>query len=87
MTGRGTEEMQRFMHAEHARGHGRNDGNGSADGERRPDGRDGPDDEVAMWCHLLLVVPIIVAELLVFLPWTTALPFALLLAVPTALVA
>jgi hypothetical protein len=40
-----------------------------------------------MWCHLLLVVPIIVAELLVFLPWTTALPFALLLAVPTALVA
>ena len=42
--------------------------------------------EVAMWCHLLLVVPFIVAGLFLFLPWTTALPIAGLLGGGTALV-
>lgn len=39
-----------------------------------------------MWCHLLFLVPIVIAGLFVFLPWTTALPVALLLAAGTALV-
>lgn len=40
-----------------------------------------------MWCHLLLLVPVIIAGLLAFLPWTTALPLAVSLGVPTALIA
>lgn len=39
-----------------------------------------------MWCHLLFLVPLVIAGLFVFLPWTTALPVALLLAAGTALV-
>lgn len=39
-----------------------------------------------MWCHLLLLVPLIVAGLFLFLPWTTALPIAGLLGGGTALV-
>lgn len=39
-----------------------------------------------MWCHLLLLVPLIIAGLFVFLPWTTALPIALLVGVGTAVI-
>ena len=39
-----------------------------------------------MWCHLLLLVPLILAGLFPFLPWTTALPIAGLLGGGTALV-
>jgi hypothetical protein len=41
--------------------------------------------EVAMWCHVLLV-PLAIAGLLAFLPWTAALPRAMGLAMSTALV-
>ena len=40
-----------------------------------------------MWGHLLLVVPLVIPGLLAVPPWTTALPVAMGLAVPTALVA
>ena len=40
-----------------------------------------------MWCHLLLLVPVIIAGLFVFLPWTTAVPIALLLGGGTAVIA
>lgn len=40
-----------------------------------------------MWCHLLLLAPLVIAGLFVFLPWTTALPLGALVAVPTALIA
>lgn len=39
-----------------------------------------------MWCHLLLLVPLIIAGLFVFLPWTAALPISGLLAGGTALI-
>lgn len=39
-----------------------------------------------MWCHLLLLAPLVIAGLFVFLPWTTALPLGALVAVPTALI-
>jgi membrane-bound serine protease (ClpP class) len=29
-----------------------------------------------MWCHLLLAVPLVIAALFLFLPWSTALPLA-----------
>ena len=37
-----------------------------------------------MWCHLLFVVPLVIAALFFLLPWTTALPIALLLGIGTA---
>ena len=40
-----------------------------------------------MWCHLLLLVPVIMAALFVFFPWTTALAIAAPLGVATALIA
>lgn len=40
-----------------------------------------------MWCHLLLGVPLIIAGLFLFLPWTTALPISLILATGTAMIA
>lgn len=39
-----------------------------------------------MWCHLLLGVPLVIAGLFIFLPWTTALPISLFLALGTALI-
>ena len=39
-----------------------------------------------MWCHLLLLAPLIIAGLFVFLPWTIALPLATFVAVPTAFI-
>src|SRR5437879_11035560 len=39
-----------------------------------------------MWCHLLVLVPVVLAGLFVFLPWTTALPVAVALGVGTTLV-
>lgn len=39
-----------------------------------------------MWRHLLLLVPLVIAGLLAFLLWTTALPLAMGLAMSTALV-
>lgn len=39
-----------------------------------------------MWCHLLLGVPLVIAGLLIFLPWTTALPMALVLGIGTAVI-
>lgn len=38
------------------------------------------------WCHLLLGVPLVIAGLFLFLPWTTALPIALVLAIGTAVI-
>ena len=38
------------------------------------------------WCHLLLGVPLVIAGLFVFLPWTTAVPIALSLAIGTAVI-
>ena len=37
-----------------------------------------------MACHLLLVMPFVIAGLFVFLPWTTALPLAATLGIGTA---
>jgi len=37
-----------------------------------------------MWCHLLLGVPLVIVGL--FLPWTTALPISVVLAVGTAVI-
>lgn len=39
------------------------------------------------WCHLLLGVPLVIAGLFLFFPWTTALPVALVLAIGTAVIA
>jgi membrane-bound serine protease (ClpP class) len=39
------------------------------------------------WCHLLLGVPLVIAGLFYFLPWTTALPVAVILAVGTGVIA
>ncbi len=39
-----------------------------------------------MWCHLLLGVPLIIAGLFLFLPWTTALPIALVLGIAAAVI-
>ncbi|MBI2555464.1 MAG: hypothetical protein HYV92_13830 [Candidatus Rokubacteria bacterium] len=39
------------------------------------------------WCHLLLGVPLVIAGLFLFLPWTTALPISLVLALGTAVIA
>lgn len=39
------------------------------------------------WCHLLLGVPLLIAGLFLFLPWTTALPIALVLGFLTAVIA
>lgn len=39
------------------------------------------------WCHLLLGVPLVIAGLFLFLPWTTALPIASVLAIGTAVIA
>lgn len=39
------------------------------------------------WCHLLLGVPLVIAGLFLVLPWTTALPIALGLAVGTGVIA
>jgi membrane-bound serine protease (ClpP class) len=39
------------------------------------------------WCHLLLGVPLAIAGLFLFLPWTTALPVALTLSIGTAVIA
>lgn len=39
------------------------------------------------WCHLLLGVPLVIAGLFFFLPWTTALPIASFLAIGTAVIA
>ena len=38
------------------------------------------------WCHLLLGVPLVIVGLFFFLPWTTALPVALVLAIGTAVI-
>lgn len=38
------------------------------------------------WCHVLLGVPLIIAGLFIFLPWITAVPIALVLAVGTAVI-
>lgn len=38
------------------------------------------------WCHLLLGVPLVIAGLFLLLPWTTALPVALVLAVGTGVI-
>ena len=44
--------------------------------------------EITMWwCHLLLGVPVVIAGLFIFLPWTTALPIALVLGIGTAAIA
>ncbi|MBI4014135.1 MAG: hypothetical protein HY359_17590 [Candidatus Rokubacteria bacterium] len=40
-----------------------------------------------MACHLLLVMPLVIAGLFVFLPWTAALPLAATLAVGTVAIA
>jgi membrane-bound serine protease (ClpP class) len=39
-----------------------------------------------MWCHLLLLMPIAIAGLLWFLPWTTAVPMVAVLVAGTATV-
>jgi membrane-bound serine protease (ClpP class) len=39
-----------------------------------------------MWCHLLLLVPVAIAGVFWFLPWTTALPMAVVLTAGTAMV-
>jgi membrane-bound serine protease (ClpP class) len=39
-----------------------------------------------MWCHVLFLVPFVLAGLFVFLPWTTALPIAVVLGVGTAVI-
>ncbi len=36
-----------------------------------------------MWCHLLLLAPVVIAGLFLVLPWTTALPIALVVAAGT----
>lgn len=38
------------------------------------------------WCHLLLGVPLVIAGLFLFLPWTAALPIALVLAIGTGVI-
>lgn len=38
------------------------------------------------WCHLLLGVPLVIAGLFLFLPWTTALPLSLLLGIGTVVI-
>lgn len=38
------------------------------------------------WCHLLLVVPVVIAALFIFLPWVVALPVALVLGLGTAVI-
>ncbi len=38
------------------------------------------------WCHLLLGIPLVIGGLFVFLPWSMALPLALVLAVGTAVI-
>ena len=40
-----------------------------------------------MWCHVLLAMPLVIAGLFVFLPWTTALPLAATLGIATAAIA
>ncbi len=41
---------------------------------------------IAVWCHLLLGVPVVIAALFLVLPWTAALPIALVLGIVTAVV-
>jgi len=38
------------------------------------------------WCHLLLGVPLVIGALFLFLPWTTALPIALVIALGTTVI-
>ncbi len=39
-----------------------------------------------MWCHLLLLAPLLVTGLFWFLPWSTALPLALVVGTGTAVI-
>lgn len=39
------------------------------------------------WCHLLLGVPLVITGLFLFLPWSTALPIALVIAIGTGAIA